>query len=75
MIVTIRNDFHNTSVQVKVKQFPHVMTVSQTDRVRRELCSTNGCTCGGILHERGPQDVVIIAPHRAGGEPILVEKV
>jgi len=52
--VTLSNDFHNSSVVVRV---PHngVLSPSTTKRVYRELCGISDCTCGGI---RGSQELI-----------------
>ena len=53
-MITIRNDFHNTAVRVRAN-VGDVLTISQVKRCRKTLCSIDGCTCGGVLSERGPQ--------------------
>ena len=52
-LVTIRNDFHNTSARVNPDRPLSAATVS---RVRRELCGMADCSCGGQVGERGPQE-------------------
>ena len=51
---TITNDFHGTETTVR-RDYLSPATVR---RVRRTLCpsSSSGCTCGGFLGQRGPQD-------------------
>ena len=52
MLVTITNDFHNTSARVRVGE----MTLANAKKVADKLCGVNGCTCGnGPLSTRGPQ--------------------
>ena len=48
MIITLTNQFHNTSVNIRVKSLPHALTDSQESRIKRELCGTTHCICGGI---------------------------
>ena len=52
MTITLRNDFHNTTVDLRAASLPHTLTPSQERRVLRVLCGVTGCTCGGV---RGPQ--------------------
>lgn len=54
-MITIRNDFHNTEVSI-CANIGDQLTESQTKRARNELCGISGCTCGGPIGERGPQD-------------------
>ena len=51
--VTLRNDFHNTTVDVRPSDAGR-LSASQVRRVRRELCGIHDCRCGVV---RGPQDV------------------
>lgn len=52
MEITLRSDFHNTTTVVRVPSLPATLTASQERRVKRALCGSEGCQCGGI---RGPQ--------------------
>lgn len=52
MNITIRNDFHNTEVQVRVPHLPHELSAGQAARVRKALCPAKDCRCGVI---RGTQ--------------------
>ena len=52
--ITLTNDFHNSSVTVKVPK-NGILSAGTTKRVYRELCGISGCTCGGI---RGPQELI-----------------
>lgn len=52
--ITLRNDFHNTEVRVRLADGVNVLSYGQTLRVMRELCGVNGCTCAAV---RGPQEV------------------
>lgn len=67
MIITIRNDFHGTESRIRVKALPAVLTDSQVRRVRRELCGMADCRCGGVLNQRGQQDVWIDSILRGDG--------
>jgi len=55
MIRQIVNDFHGTSVRIRVP-VNGILTVHQTKKVMRELCGMADCHCGKI---RGPQTVQI----------------
>jgi len=56
MIVTLRNDFHNTEVDIRVPNLPYTLSNGQMTRIWRVLCGRNDCKCGGV---RGKQDVDI----------------
>lgn len=60
--VTLRNDFHNSEVNVWAEQLPHETSPYQTKRIRRELCGMADCVCGSI---RGPQDVKVLQRNNA----------
>lgn len=52
---TLTNDFHNTKTTVRCEALSHfhseveiLPTANQLKRIRKELCGTTGCTCGGI---------------------------
>lgn len=64
MIITLRNDFHNTSVNIRANALPHVIPPSQERRIRRALCGVKGCACGKV---RGPQ-------HGPDGQRIVVQR-
>ena len=51
--VTLRNDFHDTTVDVRVPKDGR-LSMAQVRRIRRELCGIHDCRCGAV---RGPQDV------------------
>jgi hypothetical protein len=53
--LTLTNDFHNTSVSLRVELtgFYAYLSPAQARRARRALCGVAGCTCGGTLGERG----------------------
>lgn len=67
-MTTITNNFHNTEYQTA--RFPQqIQKIIKTNpihwtglektfvqRCRRMLCGIKGCTCGGLLGERGPQE-------------------
>jgi hypothetical protein len=48
--ITLRNDFHNTEVNVVLKG--DTLTRNQMYRVKKALCGRDNCACGPI---RGPQ--------------------
>ena len=62
---TIRNDFHGTVARVQVGA-SGCLSKSQVNRVRRTLCGCGGCTCGGDLSERGPQQGIEIIEEPGG---------
>jgi len=66
MIVTLRNDFHRTSVGVRVSGPGHVLTVGQVRRIRHVLCGMEDCKCGQGLSTRGRQTW-------PDGRPMLIE--
>jgi hypothetical protein len=57
-VYTIRNDFHGTSATVRVGE-SGLLSPGQIKRVRKALCGIDGCTCGGPLSERGPQECAV----------------
>lgn len=59
MLITIKNDYHNTSASVRVESLPAILSRQQMYRVQRKLCGIAGCACGGDISERGQQDVSI----------------
>lgn len=59
MKITLRNDFHNTSVTLVSKNGK--LSESQMKKAKRELCCS-GCTCSGEFGYRGPQDIDGIEP-------------
>jgi len=52
MTITLRNNFHNSEVRLRVERLPATLTRSQTTRAIRVLCGLVDCTCGAV---RGPQ--------------------
>jgi hypothetical protein len=53
-IVTLKNDFHNTRVSVRVAEQGAILSPTQRRRVERALCGMADCECGTI---RGDQDL------------------
>jgi hypothetical protein len=56
MRMNIRNEFHDTEVTLvarSVYKGRWYLTRSQVNRARRVLCGIDGCTCGGLLGQRG----------------------
>ncbi len=73
MRMNIRNSFHNTEVTLvagSVYKGRWWLTRSQVNRARRVLCGVDGCTCGGLLGQRGsdglPAGVEISADTEGG---------
>jgi hypothetical protein len=59
MLVTLRNDFHNTEARVRVRGLSYgpegELSARQLQRARQKLCGIRGCTCGGIRgHQTAP---------------------
>ena len=61
-LVTLRNDFHNTSVTIRCDTLSHIhhtVTIrpsrSQIERARKSLCGISGCECSGCMGTRGRQ--------------------
>lgn len=59
---TLRNDFHNTSVNVRAEGLSHIyneveikLSKSQIERACKSLCGIKDCTCGDDCGMRGPQ--------------------
>jgi hypothetical protein len=44
-MITIKNTFHNTEVNIKVDEGQQ-LTLSQTQRMERVLCGVGDCKCG-----------------------------
>ena len=56
----LTNDFHNTEAIVEAPALPHELSRHQARRVRRRLCPSADCKCGGVLGLRGPQQDALI---------------
>lgn len=52
-LLTIRNDFHRTVARVQENAG---LSRRRLRDIRRRLCPSPGCLCGGTIGERGPQD-------------------
>lgn len=68
MAIRLRNDFHNTSVTLRPAA-DGTLSAGQVARAKRTLCprARAGCTCGGNLGERGPQEQQLeFVPRRDG---------
>jgi hypothetical protein len=46
MLVTVRNSFHNTAINLRVSE-GEVLSTSQTKRAWKALCGMKDCSCGG----------------------------
>ena len=57
MMVVLTNDFHSSSVRVRVDRLPATLSASQVRRIQRELCGQRDCYCGNVATAaiRGPQ--------------------
>ena len=63
MSIELTNNYHGTSVRVRVPRFPALLSIRQTRRVDDTLCGIGGCCCGSI---RGPQTVAIESEYNRG---------
>ena len=54
MKATLKNNFHNSEVNVIVTDGK--ISEAAMIRAEKKLCGIKGCTCGGV---RGPQDYII----------------
>lgn len=62
MLVTLRNDFHNTEVTLRAEVLSHIWhtatiypSKAQAKRAKKVLCGISGCTCSNDFGTRGPQ--------------------
>ena len=70
MMVTLRNDFHNSQTRVRLGESGK-LTQCQVERARRALCGVPTCLCSGPLGTRGPQDVAITISYNAFGDAVF----
>lgn len=52
--ITLSNDYHNTSVTLRVRN--NTLSPAQIRYARGVLCGISDCTCGNALGMRGPQE-------------------
>lgn len=73
MRVRLRNDFHNTAVEFRLPAngWLRARTVS---RIRRALCPSPECRCGGSLGER-PYRVHVLAQDNEGNLQVEIPEV
>lgn len=64
MKITLKNDFHNSSVTLNAEVLSHVyhtatayLSANQVKRAKQKLCGINGCTCSGDAGTRGVQQL------------------
>ena len=57
MKITLKNDYHNTSVTLITKD--NILSETQVKRAKRVLCGIHDCYCSGELGTRGEQEVTI----------------
>lgn len=55
MVVTLVNDFHNTSIRVNL-EYGKIVLAKQIKVWKSTLCGVTDCTCSGELGTRGPQE-------------------
>lgn len=65
---TIKNSFHGTEARTRGGR----LSESQERRIWNKLCGAKGCTCGGLIGERGPQECGIY--YDADNRIIVAEK-
>lgn len=63
-LVTLKNDFHNTSINIRCEVLSHIHhtatiypTKSQIRKAKKVLCGSPECTCSDPAGTRGPQEV------------------
>lgn len=61
-IYELKNDFHHTSVRVRVRALSHIhneielpLSISQIRRAKRILCGKSDCRCSNDAGMRGEQ--------------------
>ena len=57
-MITLTNNFHHTTYTLRAN-YGEALSPSQIRRARKALCGVQGCTCGGNLGERGPNNPVV----------------
>ena len=62
MIITLRNDFHNTSVNIRCRVVEYDTFIAypnarQIKRAKAVLCGVSGCCCSRDDGTRGTQDI------------------
>jgi len=67
-LITLKNDFHDTSTRAKLGH----KTANAVKLIKRRLCASAGCTCSDDLGTRGDQQqpsggTVVIDPAASGG--------
>lgn len=65
MLITLTNDFHNTSRTVRVPADGYI-SAATARRIRNDLCGISGCICGGVLGQR-------MSTHTADGKQIIID--
>lgn len=55
MIITVTNNFHNTTAKMRLKTLPGIISPQTVIRIQKKLCGIKDCTCSGPLGDRGPQ--------------------
>lgn len=78
MLLTLRNNFHETNADVRISGFPATLTPAQTKRVKRALCGVTGCTCGGVRGRQMAPDGNLLdveTTYDSNGAPQLVIEV
>ena len=73
--ITLTNDFHNSKSNVRINDGGKetILSRSVAGRVRRDLCGINGCTCGGVLGQRGNGNRGLDIAEMPNGEAMIRE--
>lgn len=66
--ITLRNDFHNTEVNLRVDGWHGFFSIHQRRRSKRALCASHShCICGDAMGMRGDQFFNIQIEERSDG--------
>ena len=64
MKITLKNDFHNSSVNIRCEVLSHIHNIAtaypnaaQIKRAKKALCGISGCTCSNDSGIRGRQEI------------------
>jgi hypothetical protein len=56
MLIKLTNNFHDTTVTLRVDESTMLLSGRQVRRSRSVLCGASDCYCSGCLGDRGAQD-------------------
>lgn len=69
-IITIRNDFHDSTATLRISWSADgsaLLSRRQVQRAKRALCGARDCACGGVLGCRGRQTAIFAYSMREDG--------